>query len=69
MEKNCGYDYVIICDGNNSIVLLFGWVCGKGRLVEFVMGGNWMWIEFWIDLIMNKKGFIVEYWILLKIDK
>ena len=69
MEKNCGYDYVIIRDGNNSTAPLLGRVCGKGRPVEFASLGNRMWIEFRTDLTTNKKGFIAEYWTSLKTDK
>ena len=69
MEKNCGYDYVIIRGGNNSIAPLLGRVCGKRAPVEFVSPGDRMWIEFRTDLTTNKKGFIAEYWSSFKTDK
>ena len=59
-EKLCGYDYVIIRDGNNSSAPLLGRVCGRGPR-EFVSTGNRMWMEFRTDLTTNKKGFIAEY--------
>jgi len=44
MERVCGYDYVIIRDGNNITAPLLGRVCGK-RPAEFVSPGNRMWIK------------------------
>lgn len=61
MEKDCGYDYVIIRNGNDSTAPLLGRVCGTGPR-EFVSRGNRMWMEFRTDLTTNKKGFIAEYW-------
>lgn len=61
MDKDCGYDYVIIRNGNNSTAPLLGRVCGTGPR-EFVSRGNRMWMEFRTDLTTNKKGFIAEYW-------
>ena len=63
-EKLCGYDYVIIRDGNNSTAPLLGRVCGQGSpgsSREFVTSGNRMWIQFRTDLTNNKKGFVAEY--------
>ena len=60
-ENVCGYDYVIIRDGNNSTAPLLGRVCGE-RSQELVSRGNRMWIQFRTDLTTNKKGFIAEYW-------
>ncbi|KAJ7379470.1 Bone morphogenetic protein 1 [Desmophyllum pertusum] len=63
-EKLCGYDYVIVRDGNNSTAPLLGRVCGQGSpgsAREFVSTGNRMWIQFRTDLTTNKKGFIAEY--------
>ena len=71
-EKICGYDYVIIRDGNNSTAPLLGRVCGQGSpgsSREFVSSGNRMWIEFGTDLTTNKKGFIAEYLRSRKPDK
>lgn len=63
-EKLCGYDYVIVRDGNNSTAPLLGRVCGQGSAKssrEFVSTGNRMWIQFETDLTNNRKGFIAEY--------
>ena len=71
-EKLCGYDYVMIRDGNNSTAPLLGRVCGQGSpgsSREFVSSGNRMWIEFRTDLTTNKKGFIAEYLRSRKTDK
>jgi len=71
-EKLCGYDYVIVRDGNNSTAPLLGRVCGKGSpgsSREFVSSGNRMWIQFKTDLTNNKKGFIAEYSRSRKTDK
>jgi len=68
MGNVCGYDYVIIRDGNNSTAPLLGRLCGK-EPAEFVSPGNRMGIEFRTDLTTNKKGFIAEYWTSFKTDK
>ena len=71
-ERNCGYDYVIIRDGNNNNSSLFRRVCGSASQLsaqEFVSTGNRMWIQFRTDLTKNKKGFIAEYSRLLRNDR
>lgn len=71
-EKLCGYDYVIVRDGNNSTAPLLGRVCGQGSpgsSREFVSSGNQMWIQFKTDLTNNKKGFIAEYFRSRKTDR
>ena len=52
MERVCGYDYVIIRDGNNITAPLLGRVCGKGP-AEFVSPGNRMWIKYRTYLTTN----------------
>jgi len=71
-EKLCGYDYVVIRDGNNSTSSLLGRVCGQGSpgsAREFVSTGNRMWIQFKTDLTSQRKGFIAEYSRLRKKEK
>jgi len=71
-EKLCGYDYVVIRDGNNSTSSLLGRVCGQGSpgsAREFVSTGNRMWIQFKTDLMSQRKGFIAEYSRLRKKEK
>ncbi|XP_072347970.1 tolloid-like protein 2 isoform X2 [Scyliorhinus torazame] len=60
-EAGCGYDYMEIYDGNESVAPRLGRFCGPGPQEEIYSAGDSIMIRFHTDDTINKKGFHVRY--------
>ncbi|XP_038639207.1 tolloid-like protein 2 [Scyliorhinus canicula] len=60
-EADCGYDYMEIYDGLESVAPRLGRFCGSGPQEEIYSAGDSIMIRFHTDDTINKKGFHVRY--------
>ena len=61
-SSTCRFDYVIVRDGSDSKGgNLIGKFCGSRTPKKILSPGNKLWIEFFSDGSVTKKGFTATY--------
>ncbi|XP_072439043.1 tolloid-like protein 2 [Chiloscyllium punctatum] len=60
-EIDCGYDYLELYDGHESVAPRLGRFCGSGPPEEIYSAGDSIMIRFHTDDTINKKGFHARY--------
>ncbi|XP_067828864.1 tolloid-like protein 2 isoform X3 [Heptranchias perlo] len=60
-EADCGYDYMELYDGHESVAPRLGRFCGSGPPEEIYSAGDSIMIRFHTDDTINKKGFHARY--------
>ncbi|XP_078063588.1 tolloid-like protein 2, partial [Mustelus asterias] len=60
-EADCGYDYMEVYDGHESVAPRLGRFCGSGPPEEIFSAGDSIMIRFHTDDTINKKGFHARY--------
>ncbi|XP_041032015.1 tolloid-like protein 2 [Carcharodon carcharias] len=60
-EDDCGYDYMELYDGHDSVAPRLGRFCGSGPPEEIYSAGDSIMIRFHSDDTINKKGFHARY--------
>uniref|UniRef100_UPI00398EE234 tolloid-like protein 2 isoform X1 n=2 Tax=Pristiophorus japonicus TaxID=55135 RepID=UPI00398EE234 len=60
-EADCGYDYMELYDGHDSVAPRLGRFCGSGPPEEIYSAGDSIMIRFHSDDTINKKGFHARY--------
>ncbi|XP_048419727.1 tolloid-like protein 2 isoform X1 [Stegostoma tigrinum] len=60
-EADCGYDYLELYDGHESVAPRLGRFCGSGPPEEIYSAGDSIMIRFHTDDTINRKGFHAQY--------
>lgn len=60
-HEECAYDHLEIYDGLNSRAPSFGRFCGSKKPLPVVSSGNSMFLRFFSDSSVQKRGFKVSH--------